>query len=306
MCSYRYGETYNLIFSLAEGSDLPTLFQKRPEKTPFIFDETLIDALAGLGSALDRVHEFLDERLNLSLVGCYHNFRPRNIFISEEKLILTDFGLSLFKGEGEDPKLDYEHGVDLYLAPECVDHDNKLKPQNLSRPSDIWSFGCILLEFMIYLVFGPEGVKQFADERAFKMNQLTIGYFHCGTKPNPCVEDWLSKFDITGSRCYRGVIALAKRMISISEILRPTAKEVTANLRFMLILELTEQADETLKHRITENPSFETFVELTRFEAWKYAFGIVDHNGDFTTVWPTTLSDEAFNLTSDYLDKLKV
>jgi serine/threonine protein kinase len=305
LCSYRCEKRYNLVFPLAEDGDLAAMFRKKNEWTPFQSDETLLFALAGLASALERVHEFSDEKLDLALIECHHDFRPRNILISNNEFILADFGLSRFKKADEKSKTLYKRGTDHYLAPECVDLDNDFKSQVISKSSDIWSFGCILAEFMVYLAFGPEGVEEFAEERSFERKQFRLKYFHYGSEKNPCVEDWLSKFDISESRCYLGIVGLTRRMLAIPEKDRPKVKEVTAFLRFMLISELTEHVNETLQYIATREPSLDLFLELTRFEAWKYAFGIVDHNGDFTMQYQGSLSDEVFNSTADQLKNLQ-
>jgi serine/threonine protein kinase len=301
--SYRYGERYNLVFPLADG-DLAALFENKGGSIMFQSDDIFLVAVAGLASALEHVHEFVDHKLNLQLIGFHHDIRPRNILVSGENLLLADFGLSRFKGEDETSKTIFKQGTDSYLAPECQDLETYEK-HRIGRSSDIWSFGCILAELMVYRAFGPDGVKQFKDSRAFKKGPVKFGCFHCGTERNPGVERWLSNPDIIGSRSSRSLVTLIRRMISLKEEERPKAKDVTACLRSMAISNATETIDPLFERIPAKRESLDAFLELKRFEAWKHGIGVVDHNGAFTTECSISLDDKTFSRTLQHLNNMR-
>lgn len=294
----------NLLFPLAEGGDLFALLKKQRQDTPFQSDENFLVAVTGLASALDHVHNFVDEKLGLQLIGCHFNFRPRNILVSKQNLILAGFGLTRFKDTSEEFKTMYQIGIGDYHAPECEDLET-LERSEIGRSSDIWSFGCILAEIMIYMAFGPEGVENFRKDRRFRKRNWTFAYFHCGFKHNPAVEQWLSRLDVAGCRRTRGLVALTKRMLSLNESERPKAKEVTASLRFMVISEVTESIDRLFEPISAKEESRGVFLQLKRFEAWKHGFGIVNHNGAFTAENSIALGDKTFNLTLQSLQNMR-
>ena len=302
--SYRYGERFNLVFPLAEGGNLATLFKREREHTPFRSDETFLIALAGLASALENVHDFFNKSLDLQLIGCHHDFQPKNILISEQKLILAGFRLFKFQEAGEEIKIVSEMGTGPFLAPECEDLDT-FKKTEIGRSSDIWSFGCILVKILVYMADGPEGVYRFEKSRAFKRGNWTLTLFHYGSNPNPSVENCLSKLKGTGGRRNSDLVALIERMLSINEAERPKAKNVAASLRFVVISEVTESIDRLFEPTRAKEESLDVFLQLKRFDAWKHGFGLVDHNGAFTTDHSTALDDKTFNLTLQSLQKMR-
>ncbi|CAI4215616.1 unnamed protein product [Parascedosporium putredinis] len=104
LASYTLNGKHNLLFPLAKDGTLQKLLKTEREKTPFTSDATLLIALAGLASAVEHVHHFAAERLELKLMGCHHDLRPRNILVSGSTLILADFGLSNFIEVSDDPE----------------------------------------------------------------------------------------------------------------------------------------------------------------------------------------------------------
>lgn len=104
LTSYTHDKKHNLVFPLAEGGTLADLLKTEPESTSFNSDETLLIALAGLSSGIEHVHSFVERRIDLSLIGCHHDLRPKNILVSKNIFILADFGLSRFKNSSENSK----------------------------------------------------------------------------------------------------------------------------------------------------------------------------------------------------------
>lgn len=309
LASYRHGDRSNLIFPLARGGDLASLLLKESRSnTLFNSGEATLIALAGLASALEHVHDFVDEKLDLRLIGCHFDFRPRNILVSEETLMLADFGLSRFKDAGQESKTMFKQGTDSYLAPECENLDT-FEKSKIGRSSDIWSFGCILAEIMIYMESGPQGVELFKQKRAFKRGAVTFAYFHCGNKPNTIVEETLDNLEHVGPRRNRTIVPLVKQMLSLNEAERPKAKEVMARLGLVAISEVAESISELYAILHVEERPVDVFIQKRRFDAWKIGLGVTNQPQSLTTgsiSIPERLNfDEILHLLNEMRDCLR-
>jgi len=71
------------------------------------------------------------------------------------------------------------------------------------------------------------------------------------------------------------LLELIGRMLSMDEKKRPKAREVTARLRLITLREVADAVDE-LFSAIPLSDSLDALIEQNRFEAWKYAMGLLD------------------------------
>ncbi|EUC29754.1 hypothetical protein COCCADRAFT_78440, partial [Bipolaris zeicola 26-R-13] len=159
-----------LMFEWADGGNLFDLWQRMP--SPILaarLVKDVIQQILGLAKALEAAHS-----LNKTGVSYRHghiNSRDILVFHNNRGLI----GTWKFDGWGEARKHDgvvemrpietrMRHGIQRYEAPEAViglrSHffDDAVSP---SRRSDIWSIGCVILEIIIWLLYGEYGVDQF-------------------------------------------------------------------------------------------------------------------------------------------------
>ncbi|KAF5876966.1 putative protein kinase domain-containing protein [Botrytis fragariae] len=193
LATYRQVGKYHLIFPYAE-SNLRSYWEKRP--LPQFDHETVMWALTqmcGISNALLRLHEFkvtfplnvggaanvrvqteddgqISVRAGEEMFGRHGDIKPENLLYFSKGpeaedprgvLKLADFGLGRFHGR------DSKSGIrpsgilssPTYEPPEC-----KLR-RPVSRAYDIWSCGCVWLEFITWLVKGSAGIEEFADRR---------------------------------------------------------------------------------------------------------------------------------------------
>jgi serine/threonine protein kinase len=100
-----------------------------------------------------------------SVTARHGDIKPANIlwFITKEGIVLklSDFGLTRFHREVSQFRMyDRLVGSRTYRAPEC-----DLK-QPISPMYDMWSLGCVFLEFLSWYMLGfEEGVDDFAVQR---------------------------------------------------------------------------------------------------------------------------------------------
>jgi len=132
--------------------------------------------LFGLAAALqcvhnDRVahqHQASDRPLNsVTVYGRHGDLGPSNILYSRTEngdleLKLTDFGLAQLHSRVSRTfgNSTYTGRTETYGGP-----DFELPHSSISRATDIFSFGCVVLEFITWYLLGYKGVQDFADTR---------------------------------------------------------------------------------------------------------------------------------------------
>ncbi|KAF3921298.1 Phytochrome [Orbilia brochopaga] len=273
LTSYTYKSKHNLIFPLVEGGNLGTFFRgERPES--FQRDETFLTALCGLSSAIEKVHYYTLERLNIDLIGCHYDLKPKNILVSGNTFVLADFGLSKLKGSSESPRDLYEGGGGDYLAPECENTNEGFIKNAINQSSDIWSFGCVITEVLTYMRHGADLVSSFRTSRKVKIGSSRMSAFHAGTgKPNPAVESWLRQLEAE-EPVYCGPLArLIVSMLDMSPENRPNARHVTARLRYITVQTYYASVLDLYDKLLAKLPgSFEAYAEFKRIKSWGAVF----------------------------------
>ena len=273
-CSYIYRERCNLIFALADGGSLADFLNgQRNMKGPD--GPQLLLALTDLASAIDAMHNFTSEALDLRLTGCHHDLAPRNILVHGETFLLADFGLSTFRSADDDSLTMFKEVRGSYIAPECQTlHDGHVKSKYISRPSDIWSLGCILLEVLTYMVWGSDGVAQFREKRCAQVTPEIEWYrFHHGPgKPSREVINWLNNLQTTGELFHVRLVDLIQEMLSMDPSNRPRSTEVLAVLRGISVLSLASSVSKSLDNICTTSPSVDHMLNKMRFKSWFLAF----------------------------------
>ncbi|KAK7431669.1 hypothetical protein QQZ08_001888 [Neonectria magnoliae] len=172
--SFTCGDTHSIFFPLASDGNLDEVLSSDRPSALFTSSETMLIELAALSSAIEHVHDFSKQNMiDLELIGCHHDLRPRNILVSGSQLILADFGLSTIKPSSQNSETPFKHNSDDYLAPECEDWDDGFRAGKVHRSADIWSFGCIIAEVVTYLASGRDGVDEFRRSRKHKQNRNT-------------------------------------------------------------------------------------------------------------------------------------
>ena len=99
--SYR---VHNLLFPLAGGSLSSLLWDKNKDALLLHLssEENVFRQLYGLASAIASFHNYYNEEYQLHLIGCHRDLNPKNILVSEGRLLLADFGLSQLRQNTSD------------------------------------------------------------------------------------------------------------------------------------------------------------------------------------------------------------
>lgn len=196
LATFKQGEHYHLVFPFAD-SNLQTYWDDR--ELPEFNKETVLwslEQMAGMASGLARIHTFevtiplsvegnvrvqQDARLQVKdkekRYGRHGDIKPENIMWFQQMtgvedangvLQIADLGLGRFHGR-ESRSVSDPKGIatsPTYEPPEC-----KVR-RPVSRAYDLWSLGCVYLEFVTWLLLGSKGIQSFANNRG-KYNPQT-------------------------------------------------------------------------------------------------------------------------------------
>ncbi|KAK3365888.1 kinase-like domain-containing protein [Lasiosphaeria ovina] len=177
LLTYSHGEAYHMVFPWADGN-LSSFWETRvPDRTPE-GAHWLLKQCHGISQGLEKIHgrmptaersESTDDR-DKEDAGRHGDIKPENILWFEhdtngkDHLVISDFGLSRFH-RMLSRSLGYSPGYSsTYQAPEC-----KLG-QPISPRYDIWSLGCVLLEFLTWFLDecdhgSDHSINKFSDRR---------------------------------------------------------------------------------------------------------------------------------------------
>jgi serine/threonine protein kinase len=186
LTAFSHGEDFFLIFPLAE-SNLSECFRRSSPPSDTSYFRWMVDQLVGLAAGIQAIHGDAETgALSISpsaenkRIGYHHDLKPENILLFRNennellersytnlevkygRLQISDFGLGRFREVKSGSVSTHIKGTPTYAAPESATEKTQ------SRPYDIWSFGCILLECLIWLLKGPDELKTFMEDRFVK------------------------------------------------------------------------------------------------------------------------------------------
>ena len=262
--AYTYQGKSNLIFPLARGGDLADLLDNdRPPA--FQADENILLGLWGLCSALDAVHHLSSENEMLTRFGYHCDLKPHNILIHDAKFVLTGFHLSGVKSEGSQ-----------YRPPEGEEFgpaEETHKKQVSSRPGNIWSLGCIIMEVLVWMKAGAAGLRDFRSNRTSIIGVFKVNTFHLGpNKEAPAVKKYLMDLlDKASTKSERLLVELIRQALQLDPKARPQAKELEWRMQFIVIDTISRQIDCLYARMCPEGSPLQASIERMRFECWREA-----------------------------------
>ena len=273
LCCYTYQNLHTFLFPIADHGDLEKLLEMPERPLQFNADEVFFVSLVGLASALDAVHNFFADLLDIHLTGYHHDLAPRNILVDGTSFLLADFGLSNFKDPAERSSTSFKNNRGFYIAPECQDLEGKLQPGRINQASDIWSFGCILLEIFVYIKRGKSGVVGFEEARLYETPEFAFRRFHHGPhRPSPAVLTWMEDLGKNALKHEKRFLHVVSMILSIKPQKRLKSRQVLYLLQLVAV-EAFSKATETIFLKTTETErDLQAYIELKRFRSWAWAF----------------------------------
>ncbi|KAK1498983.1 protein kinase domain-containing protein [Colletotrichum cuscutae] len=178
--TFSQGDRSYILFPWAGGGDLENFWKSRDnEARTHQLALWSLEQMLGLSEALYALHEEMGQDAN-----CRHgDLKPQNILhfltgASGGILKISDFGISRVHQVGTFER-DMQPTITRatspsYEAPEAVVGENRAR----SRKYDIWSLGCIFLEFAIWLVQDWDAINRSCDARTPKGPQPAGSWAH--------------------------------------------------------------------------------------------------------------------------------
>jgi len=229
-CEIESKDDYYVIFPWADEGNLGSYWEKQGSNN--ISEGWMFGQMLGLTEALEGFHR----------TGFRHgDLKPDNILlfssIGGPTLVIGDVGISRFHEKDtfkRNTKTTTEATTPSYQAPEV--HGNPDAPR--SRTYDIWSFGCVFLEFVIWHLFDDKAVKSF---RSVRRASDEHSYFYKLTPEknvadHPQVTEAIA-FLLTDSRCgpgtsFRSLITLiSDNMLQLDIKRRTEVSGIVTKLR---------------------------------------------------------------------------
>ncbi|KAF4462792.1 serine threonine kinase [Fusarium albosuccineum] len=247
------GSKYYIFFPWAEGGDLNKFWEQRKNGTG---DTHLVlwslKQMVGIVDALRLMHD-INHR--------HGDLKPGNILLfprgnpfcrsgegPQETLVIADYGVSQrhqLATYDRKTKTRTRATTRSYEAPEA----DGIQTSPRSRKYDLWSVGCIFLEFVVWLLYGYDAVKGFTSQRIAK-GKMNVGHacFYAieddeeqrHAEVNEAVKDAvaaiLSDPRCTGSTAIGDLVALIpKCLLLIDATERDTAQEFHQKLAAIVL-----------------------------------------------------------------------
>lgn len=263
--AFTLGEerVHHLVLEAAD-QDLSLLFsQSRPAN---FNDQVMLRGVWGISSAIQHVHNYIWKESNLNLIGCHFDLKPANILIRGTDFLLSDFGVSRLKPQGDGSSSKHKGGFSDYAAPESFSIDD-ITTMRARSSSDIWSLGCIFTELASYMLHGEQGVRRLREAREISIagGLLQCCIFYCDKTINPEVEKAFHEMEKCAN--VSGLVCLTREMLNMDPSRRPLSSEVS-RLSFLIWANNVFQAVSDLFLLFQEESKTNAIIEFERFGAW--------------------------------------
>ncbi|KAI0813430.1 hypothetical protein GGR55DRAFT_703415 [Xylaria sp. FL0064] len=193
--------------------------------------------------ALEQICGLVEGIKTLHDVNTRHgDIKPTNILIFESEennrrnLVIADVGLAKFHALDTSKRLNpttTKHHTRRYEPPEVA----KERPEvgttgyKLSRKYDMWSLGCTLFEFLIWLTYGRKG---FEDFFAKSQNERSDDCYHNNGSLSEVIETWMKLLhDLPSRSPWHAIMVLIQTNLLIIDVNKRAGsdsvlKEITA------------------------------------------------------------------------------
>lgn len=286
LASYEQHGDYFLLFPKLS-MNLEDFLKMDTRIGEFGDDLTFFNALCGLASAVEVVHELSieSEELIVTRIGYHHDIKPKNILVTENTFVLTDFGLARLNVPDEGSQSQWINTIGDYIAPECM--DDKFNHKVVGRSIDVWALGCLIADVATYMELGKDGVQKYRDMRKHTVRpQMPRNYrFFEADALRTSVIGWLNTMSDDWKTCGMPcLVELVTLMLQVDPKVRPKASEVHYRLQYIctkmvyrkILQILQSQNSFFLEKNSTSTPYAQlgSWFEIERIMAWGYVLGM--------------------------------
>ncbi|KUJ07851.1 kinase-like protein [Mollisia scopiformis] len=204
LATWRQRGRWHLLFPWAVGNLRDYWITNKPPNTDPECVQWIAKQCLGVAEGLRKIHRTGSEDPNSDHHdwGIHGDIKPENILLFDDSedtlgiLAICDFGFTRFHSRETRSNAKPEGCTGTYRAPE---YDMK---RGISRLYDMWTLGCLYLEFITWYLTGYEGVDRFSVERKRADSEVIPAdkFFECinlheegmrGVIIKPCVLDWI-------------------------------------------------------------------------------------------------------------------
>ncbi|WAO87250.1 Protein kinase domain-containing protein [Fusarium falciforme] len=218
VAAYRKGPDRCFVFPWAQEGSLRDFWRNYSASLNEGLVSWAIEQMVGLSDGLRELHKDHTRHGDL---------KPDNILCftsgNERTLVLADVGLAKYHPEytrDRTKATTTRHGSRIYEPPEMSANRGNIV---VSRKYDIWSLGCVFLEFTIWLLYGRSGLASF---RNTLLNNPDIDRFwqnDTDGKPkiHPVARNWLDKIlakDLQGVSALRDLVRLIVKRLLVPDM----------------------------------------------------------------------------------------
>ncbi|KAL2870349.1 protein kinase family protein [Aspergillus lucknowensis] len=272
--TYQKEKSYHFVFPWADGN-LKDYWEDNPD--PVLCPQLLtwsLEQMVGIASGLSFFHEFTNSDLTSSenhRFGRHGDIKAQNILrfkVSDDPGILkiADLGLASVRGERSRSKVDPDGVIPspTYSPPDVQ------RRCWISRKFDIWSLGCLYLEFLTYLILGYGGIPEFSSRRLYDGSSdgdvLRTDSFYSPDyqRVKTSVVCWVNKLK-QNPRCswmmYDILDLVLREMIVIDQNKRSSSQKICRKLRAILDRARADEAYLRHPNPVPENASDRAFEQ---------------------------------------------
>lgn len=185
IAGFEVGEHHYLMFQWVDGGNLRRFWERPPwsrnESIPWA-----VKQMKGIAECLEMLHGFNPD------MNCRHgDLKPENILVSKDKILqIADMGSAKIHMAPTNLRqigIMSLAGTIRYQPPEMETNISGKR----SRAYDVWSMGCIILEFIIWVLYGPDGLREFDNS----FDTMSQPFFYVDEERGPLrpnVTEWIN------------------------------------------------------------------------------------------------------------------
>ncbi|KAL4978776.1 kinase-like domain-containing protein [Aspergillus desertorum] len=247
--SFKKKDGYHLVFPWADGT-LKDYWERNPDLN-FSRDLLLwsLEQMAGIADGLASFHEFTNPAHGITQFGRHGDIKAQNIlwFSNANVLKIADLGLASVRGRDSRSNVHPNTVIEspTYSPPE------KQRMHLVSRKWDIWSLGCLYLEFVTYLVLGNAAIEEFSKERedaTSEIPELLSDEFYSADHESvkPSVISWVANLK-QRPRCSGLIHDILDLVMEKMILVDPSSRSTSAHI-CNILNEKLQQAKESDKY----------------------------------------------------------
>jgi serine/threonine protein kinase len=204
LMTWTLHDSYNLLFPWAE-CDLDQYWERN--KLPIMEAETILwtsKQITGIASAIMSIHNPVSRGLHVkedNKYGRHGDLKPENILLFDSPddpmgiLVVADLGLA--KLNSIVSRSNYSNRQ-IQCTPKYKSPESDIEGAKITRSYDVWTFGCLILEWVCWLFQGQDNKSYFiyslgspnpngvTTETFFQMKYRENGQYDVVVQPEAC------------------------------------------------------------------------------------------------------------------------